>query len=252
MRRIAFINEKGGSCKTTLSVNTASYLALKGFKVLLVDTDPQGAAGKSLGIEVGELDVTLFDVLVGDKRVQDAIMKTSTPKLDILPSNKLLADFPIEAEGMPEREKRLREVISRLRYDIVFFDSPPSMNLLTINVIAASDWIIVPVPLTFLALDGCAELIESVEAVKKYLRMRTPEISLIVPVFWRKTRLAGEIFTKLKEHFGDKVTLPLGFDVKLDEAQSHGKTIWEYASRSKGALTIKKIAERMMKGVKAL
>ena len=248
MRVISFINEKGGSCKTTLSVNFAFYLASKGLKTTIIDMDPQGAAGKTLGVEIGNIEKTILDILIGSEGtdINNTTIKVGD-NLYLIPSNKLLASFPIECEGIRESERLLKKVVSNIDTNIVIIDSPPSMNLLTINVIVASDDIIIPVPLTYLSLEGCADLLETLEAIKRYHDVE-PRILGIIPVFWRRTKLANEILNKLQDFFGNnvKITEPLGFDVKIDEAQSHGKPIFEYALNSKGASSIKRIADSLL------
>jgi len=250
MRRIAFINEKGGTCKTTLAVNTAAWLAsARGARVLLCDLDTQGHAGKSLGIDVRALDVTIADLLV-DPRVQvnDVLVPTAIPGLDLLPGNKDLARFPLEVASAPDRERRLLGKLHDLAgYDYVVFDAPPSMGLVTRNVLLAATEVVVPVAMTYFALDGCAEVQATVEAVRSELGHGDLRISLVVPVLYRKTALADAILAKLGEIFPDRLCRTvLGWNVQIDEAQSHGKTIWEHAPTSRGAVLLEEIAREIL------
>jgi chromosome partitioning protein len=238
VRRIALVNEKGGSCKTTLAVNTAAYFALKrGKKVLLLDLDPQGQVGKSLGFAVRELPVTILDLLLDPARnPQDAILQTRVPGLDVILSNKLLTDFPQEVAASDDRMTRLASIVDRVTgYDVVLIDSPPSLGLTTLNIMLAAREIVIPVSLTFLALDGCAEIVETVENVRANFGTDL-EVVLVVPTLYRKTKLADQILERLHKYFGRRVAKTvIGFSVKIDEAQSVGKTIWEHAPSSHGA-----------------
>lgn len=248
MRRIAFINEKGGTCKTTLAVNVAAYFALKKkARVLLVDLDTQGHAGKSLGLDVRNLRPNVHHWLT-DRTVafEQVVHKTAVEGLDVVPSYKELGEFPLEVASDAKRDERLAERLASLesRYDFVVFDAPPSNGLVTRNIFRAATDVVVPVALTYLSLDGCAEVVSTVES----MRERTPglelAVSLIVPTLYRKTVLAEEILGRLRSYFPEQLAAtPLGFNVKIDESQSHGRTIWEYAPRSKGAEMLAAIAE---------
>ena len=246
MRRIAFVNEKGGTCKTTLCVNVAAWIAAeRGARVLVADLDTQGHAGKALGIDVRGLTPTIRDVLVGDSlTVRDVARPTGVPGLDLLPANKDLAGFPVEAAGFHDRSDRLRlrlDAIPAGTWDAVLIDAPPSVSLVTENVLRAATEVVLPVGLTYLALDGCAEILDSLDNLRAETG-RAPEVTLVVPTLHRKTQLAAEILEKLQARFPGKLADPLGFSVKIDEAQSHGRTIFEYAPRSSGAKALAGIA----------
>ena len=248
-RKIAFVNEKGGSCKTTLSVNTAAYLAMKRKrKVLLADLDPQGQVGKSLGFKVGDLKTTVSELLLDPSHpAEEAILPTRIPGLDVMLSNKRLTDFPVLVAGEQDRAVRLRRVIDRIKgYDYIVFDSPPSLGLITVNIMLAANEIVIPVSLTYLALDGCAEIMETVESVKSQFKKRNLGITLVVPTLYRSTRLANAILERLHKYFGNKVSKNvIGFNVKIDEAQSVGQTIWEYAPSSPGARMLEGLAKEL-------
>ncbi len=249
MRRIAFINEKGGSCKTTLAVNTAAYFAVNyKVRVLLVDMDPQGQSGKSLGFYVRGLSPTVFDLLVDPSvRAADCIRPSQVEGLDVLVSNKTLADFTLEVAADADREHKLAKRLDGVEgYDLIIYDAPPSMSLITTNIMLATEEIVIPVNLTYFALDGCAEIVESIEAVQKKYGKSELRITLVVPTLYRSTRLADEILDKLKRYFpGHVARTVIGYNVKIDEAQSHGKTIWEYASWSRGAHMIESLAKEI-------
>ncbi len=249
-RRIAFINEKGGTCKTTLAVNTAAWLAFKREKrVLLVDLDTQGHAGKSLGIDVRSVSPTTFDWLTRDDvRLSDVARATATPGLSVVPSYKQLAELPQALSGDPQRARRLArklEVPEAEGYDYIVFDAPPSLGLVTTNILVAATEVVIPVAVTYLSLDGCAEMVQTVEQVTTEHARPDLHVSLVVPTLYRKTALADEILEKLQEYFPGKCAAPVPMNVAIDEAQSHGKTIWEYAPWSRGATLLQAVAERV-------
>ena len=249
-RRIAFINEKGGSCKTTLSTNLSAYFA--GFlnkKVLLVDMDPQGQVGKAFGIDVKAQPITVMNLLTDPKiKAEDAITQSPIENLDLICSNKSLTDFAVIAAADEDRVFKLANKLKSLDgYDFIIFDSPPSLGLLTMNIMLAVNEIIIPVSLTFLALDGCAEIIDTVETITANFGHKTLEVTKIAPTLYRHTRLADAILGKLREFFGEKVTKTVvGLNVKIDEAQSFGQTIWEYAPSSKGAQMLEALAKEIV------
>jgi chromosome partitioning protein len=246
-RRVAFINEKGGTCKTTLAVNVAAYLADKKKKrVLLVDLDTQGHAGKSLGIDPRGLARNVFHLLTDSNvSLDEVVLPTATANLRLVPSWKEMAEFPTLAGNDSRRAHRLASRLESAsdQYDFIIFDAPPSLGLTTTNILVATDEVVVPVATTYLALDGCAEMVETVADVKATFQRDTLRITLVVPTLYRKTQLADEVLAKLKEYFPARVTAPLALSVTIDEAQSHGKTIWEYAPWSRGASMLQTIAE---------
>jgi chromosome partitioning protein len=250
-RRIAFINEKGGTCKTTLAVNVAAYLASKKNKrVLLVDLDTQGHAGKSLGIDPRGLPKNVFHLLTDAATTLDAVtLPTPTPNLFLVPSWKDMAEFPSAAATDPQRARRLAQRLeaARERFDFIVYDAPPSLGLTTTNILVAADEVVVPVATTYLALDGCAEMVDTVNEVKANFGHQALRITLVVPTLYRKTQLADEVLAKLKEYFPRRTAEPFALSVTVDEAQSHGKTIWEYAPWSRGATMLQAIAEAVDK-----
>jgi chromosome partitioning protein len=262
-RRIAFINEKGGSAKTTLVASIASYLALhRGRRVLAIDMDPQGQLGKVLGVDVrrqrrSAIDLVL-DSLLGDAGLDGAResaalprVKTRIPRLDLVVANKSLALFPHWGGGEePDPTGRLAAALDAApelsEYDFVLFDAPPSFGPLTLSVLRAAREIVVPVPLTFLALDGCAELLRTVETVRT--RYANPElrITMVVPTFYRRTRLAHELLERLHARFPKELARNVcGYHVRIDEAQSRGLSIFEYAPKDRGAKVMAELAEEL-------
>jgi chromosome partitioning protein len=269
-RRIAFINEKGGSAKTTLAVNLGAYLALKrGRRVLGIDMDPQGQMGKVLGVETRRrgrsaidllLDTVLGDPGLDNPRAGDRdpahtgalpITRTHIPNFDVIVANKSLALFPTweggdDADPTGSLQRSLSNAPELERYDFVLFDAPPSFGLLTLNVLRATSEIVVPVPLTFLAMDGCAELMRTIETVRTRYDHPHLRISMVVPTFYRRTRLAHEILERLKTRFPKEIAhTVVGYHVKIDEAQSKGLSVFEVAPRDRGALVMAELAEEL-------
>ncbi len=246
-RRIAFINETGGVGKTTLAVNVAAFFALKRNKrVLLLDLDTQGHAGKSLGLDVRSLSPTMFHLLTRDDVSLDAVTRaTAVKNLWVVPARKDMADFPVSAANLPEREHRLARRLADQdgRYDVLVFDAPPSMGLVTTNVLLAANEVVIPVGTTYLGLDGCAEMAATVERVSTQFNHPELKVTRVVPTLYRKTALSDEVIATLKEHFDRRVSEPMHFNVAIDEAQGHGQTIWEYAPWSRGATILQSVAE---------
>ncbi len=270
-RLIAFINEKGGSAKTTLVSNIGSYLAMsRGRRVLAIDMDPQGQLGKVLGIDVhrrrqSAIDL-LLDSVLGDASLDNAvepstadagrrpasllpITSTRIPQLDVIVANKSLGLFPgfdddLDPTGRLSRTLRNSREIDE--YDFVLFDAPPSFGPLTLNVLRAANEIVVPVPLTFLAMDGCAELTRTIATIRDRYDHPALHITMVVPTFFRRTKLAKEVLDKLKQRFPKEIAhTVVGYHVKIDEAQSHGMSVFEYAPRDRGALVMAELAEEL-------
>ncbi len=272
-RRIAFINEKGGSGKTTLAANAAFHLAHHhDLRVLAVDMDPQGQLGKVLGVDPRRARHSAIELLVDSvlhgpdarpraPRVETKlpIVHTRVPNLDVVVSNKALALFPAWSETDPAQAGGTdEETVHRLRraldaaprlvdYDLVLMDAPPSFGALTLNVLCACDELVVPVPLTYLALDGCAALLDTIDLVRSRYRHERLRITSVVPTFYRRTRLAGEVLDALRNRFpGELSKSVVGYHVKIDEAQSRGRSIFEYAPRDKGARVMEQIADELL------
>ncbi len=256
MKVVSFINEKGGTCKTTLTVNFASYIAQKKRKkTLVIDMDSQGHAGKSLGIPVRDVPHSIVDVLTTPGfNPAEAIVTTRYERLDIICSNKSISNLPEKLAVKKDREQRLKQVIAKLAsttdYNYVFIDSPPSAGLVTTNILAASEFVVVPVALTYLAMDGCAEVVHSIQTVRERNGGETPKLGMVIPTLYRNTRLANEIVAKLAQYFPQQISKTiLGYNVRLDEAQSFGQTIWEYDASGRGAVMVGALAEEFYQKV---
>jgi chromosome partitioning protein len=209
--------------------------------------DTQGHAGKSLGLDVRTLTPTVFHLLTDDSVTLDQVAReTGVPNLHLAPSYKEMADFPSAVGADPRRMYRLEEKLrpAERRFEAIVFDTPPSLGLTNLNVLLATTEVVVPVALTYLALDGCAEMVETIRTVREDYGHSRLILSRVVATLYRKTALADAILEKLRLYFPDHLCPhPLAFNVKIDEAQSHGKTIWEHAPSSRGAQMLQVIAE---------
>jgi chromosome partitioning protein len=248
MRRIAFINEKGGTGKTTLAVNVAAWLARERRKrVLLVDMDTQGHAAKALGLDARAMTPNVFHLLSDPAvRLEDVVRPSAVERLSVLPAYKEMSRFPEAVAALPDRARLLDARLSQAEgFDVVVMDAPPSMGLTSLNVLVAATEVVVPVALTYLSLDGCAEVAATVRQVAEEHGKADLRITRVVPTLYRRTALADAILGKLEGYFPGQVSTPLGFNVKIDEAQSHGRTIWEYAPKSRGAEMLAAIAKEL-------
>ena len=263
-RRIALLNEKGGSAKTTLVANLGAYLALhRGRRVLAIDMDPQGQLGKVLGIDTRRarhsaiellLDTVLGDASLDRARSGDAAplpaIASRIPNLDVVVATKALGLAPAFERDDPDPSGRLMRRLDAApeleRYDFVLVDSPPSFGVLTLNVLRAVDEVVVPVPLTFLALDGCAELERTIATVRARYQHPELRITMVVPTFHRRTRMAEEVLATLRQRFAKEIAHSVvGFHVKIDEAQSRGLSIFEYAPKDRGAQLLGALAQEL-------
>jgi chromosome partitioning protein len=241
-RRIGIVNEKGGSCKTTLAVHLGAYLAgEKRKRVLLIDCDPQGHLGKTLGYDVNAYSRTTLEMLLDEERNPALFVRRTRFKgLEVVLSNKSIAIFPTVTAADPQRHLRLRRALDRLPgYDFILIDSPASFGTLMLGIFAAAEELVVPVNASFLALDGCAELTRTLATLPSSPGISAPDLRLIVPTLYRPTRMADAVLERLRAHFPGRVFPdPLRYDVKVEEAQSHGRTIWEYAPRSRAGVML--------------
>lgn len=260
------MNEKGGSAKTTLVANVAVYLAMRrGRNVLAVDMDPQGQLGKVLGlkprsVQRSALDLLLDEILAGPSDPVEPersgeqgplpIVPSRVERLDLIVANKGLGLAPAFGSDDPDPTGRLARRLTRapeLRaYDFVLIDAPPSFGPLTLSVLRAVEEMVIPVPTTFLALDGCAQLLQSVSMVRQRYGHGGLRITMVVPTFYRRTRMAQEVLERLRVQFPQELAQTVvGLHVKLDEAQSRGLSVFEYAPRDRGARVLAAVAEEL-------
>lgn len=245
---ISIFNQKGGVGKTTTNINLSSYVASLGKRVLTVDIDPQGNTTSGLGIDKNQLEYSMYDVIMGIS--PDLVVKgTGIENFDILPSSVELAGAEIELTAKINRESKLKEALNKIRdnYDYIFIDCPPSLGLLTINSLTASDSVIIPIQCEFYALEGVGQLMNTVQLVKRSLNNSLEIQGVVMSMFDGRTNLSIEVVEEVKKYFKGKVyTTIIPRNVRLAEAPSHGIPIMLYDKNSRGAIAYKELAEEFI------
>lgn len=243
---IAIVNQKGGVGKTTTCVNLASCLTSAGAKVLLCDFDPQGNATSGLGVDKTAVSLSIYDVLINNASVSDAIVET--PYAHVLPSNKTLAGASVEMIALPEREYLLKHALRQVSdgYDIVLIDCPPSLELLTLNCLCAADRILIPVQCEYYALEGLSDLLSTLRIVKRGLNPSLDIEGVLLTMYDGRTNLSLQVAEEVKRHFPGKVyATVIPRNVRLSEAPSHGKPVNAYDAHSRGAKAYARLAEEL-------
>lgn len=246
---ISLVNQKGGVGKTTSAINLATYLADAGKFVLLVDLDPQGNASSGIGIDVKNLGKNLYHAMIDGEKPENVIIKTKKFGHDVLPSSQDLAGAGIELVNLENREFKLYDVLRQVRthYDYIIIDSPPSLGLLTINGLVASDEVIIPVQTEYYALEGLSQLLETIELVRENLQPELKVRGALLTMYDKRNRLARQVVREVRDHFPGKV-----FDsviprtVRLAEAPSFGKSILDFDSFSRGARAYKNLVREIL------
>ena len=245
----AVVNQKGGVGKTTTAVNLAACVAVSGKRVLLVDTDPQGNASSGVGVVKSAVDQCVYDVLINDVPIEQVIVPTETPGLSLVPAKLDLAGAEIELMSMMSRETKLKQALSRVQdqYEYIIIDCPPSLGLLTINVLTAARYIILPIQCEYYALEGISQLLRTVELVQQHLNPQLEVAKVLLTMFDYRTNLSQQVVDEVRGAFGQKVSpVVVPRNVRLSEAPSHGKPIIGYDPRSKGAEAYTKFAEEVV------
>lgn len=246
---IALANQKGGVGKTTSSVNLSSSLAFLGKKVLLVDIDPQGNASSGVGVNKGEIEHCIYDVLVDDVAIQDVLQKTDLDNLNVIPATIQLAGAEVELVPAISREIRLKKAIDSIRgdYDYVIIDCPPSLGLLTLNALTAADSVLIPVQCEYYALEGLSQLLNTIRIVQKHLNEDLEIEGVLLTMLDARTNLGIQVIEEVKKYFQNKVfNTIIPRNVRLSEAPSHGKPILLYDAKSKGAEVYLELAKEVV------
>lgn len=250
-RVMAVANQKGGVGKTTTAVNLGAALAEMGYRVLIVDLDPQGNATTGVGINSRNLEATIYDVLLHDVPMEDAIEPTSLRNLFVVPATIHLAGAEIELVPAFSRELRLRRAIEQVTddYDFILIDCPPSLGLLTVNGLAAATEVVVPIQCEYYALEGLGQLLRNVNLVQTNLNPRLELTTIVMTMFDARTRLAEQVVREVRQHFGARVcrhVVPR--TVRLSEAPSFGQPIILFDPMSRGATAYRELAKEVSGG----
>jgi chromosome partitioning protein len=250
-RVIAIANQKGGVGKTTTTVNLGAALAELGFRVLVLDLDPQGNASTGLGLNPRDVEGSVYDVLLNDVALEDIVEPTSLKNLFVAPATIDLAGAEIELVPVMSRELKLKKAIDQVRdqYDLVMIDCPPSLGLLTVNGLAASDDVIVPIQCEYYALEGLGQLLRNVGLVQANLNPALDIRGIILTMYDARTKLADQVVSEVRAYFGPKVyETVVPRTVRLSEAPSFGQPIIVFDSTSRGAKAYRDLAKEVSRG----
>ncbi|SFD71125.1 chromosome segregation ATPase [Lentibacillus persicus] len=246
---MAIANQKGGVGKTTSAVNLSAGLAHLNNKVLVVDTDPQGNATSGLGVSKADMDQCIYNVLVEDLPAEEVCVPTEVANLDIIPATIQLSGAEIELVSTISREIRLQKALESLKdeYDYIIIDCPPSLGLLTINALTASNTVLIPVQCEYYALEGLSQLLNTIRLVQKHLNKTLMIEGVLLTMLDARTNLGIQVIEEVKKYFQDKVYQSIiPRNVRLGEAPSHGEPIITYAPKSKGAEVYLELAKEVI------
>jgi len=249
--KIAVVNQKGGVGKTTTAINLATALAASGKAVLLIDIDPQGNASTGLGIDRRSRDCSIYEVIIGDATLAEATVSTQVPGLSVVPSTAALSGAEVELVALERRMHRLREaLIPASSYDFVLIDCPPSLGLLTLNALVASDAVLVPLQCEFFALEGLSQLLGTIERVRSGPNARLAILGIVLTMIDKRNRLSDQVANDVRAVMGAQVfTTTVPRNVRLSEAPSHGLPALLYDYRCSGSAAYIELARELLQRV---
>jgi chromosome partitioning protein len=246
---IGVANQKGGVGKTTSAINLAAALAKNKKRTLLVDSDPQGNASSGLGVNTKELEKHLYHVYTGERSADEVIIKTSIQHLDILPSNIDLVAAELELISTEQRERKLHQILSNISvvYDYILIDCPPSLGLLTVNALTAANSVLIPMQCEYFAMEGLAQLINTIRSVKKFYNSELFIEGLLLTMFDKRNKLTHQVAEEITRHFSKQLFATIiPRNVRLSEAPSHGQSIIDYDLKSAGAQAYINLAKEFL------
>lgn len=247
---IAVSNQKGGVGKSTTCVNLAAALGMKGKKVLVVDFDPQGNTTTSFGIEKRNIRNTVYEAVLGNCRMVEAISPTAFRGVSVVPAAQSLSGAAVELMETERRAHRLKIQVLSVKddFDYIFIDCPPTLDLITINALAASDSVLIPIQCEFLSLEGLAELLETVKRVRKSYNSKLEIEGILFTMYVKRYNLTAQVAEEVKKHFGEQVfSTVIPRNIALSEAPSFGEPVAYYAPKSKGAKAYEELASELIK-----
>lgn len=242
---IAVVNQKGGVGKTTTTINIAAQLASEGKSVLVLDLDPQGNASSGLGID-RQAEKTTYDLLSGEAQLSDVVQETNVAQLFVVPATADLAGAEVELVSKLQREFALQKALKSATHDYIFIDCPPSLGLLTINALTAATGVLIPVQAEYYALEGLSQLLNTVQAVRGSTNPKLELLGIALTMYDKRNSLSEQVFKEVENYFGDKLfKTVIPRNVRLAEAPSYGRTIYEHDRWSKGARAYKSLAKEV-------
>jgi len=246
---IAVANQKGGVAKTTTAINLATNLSVDGFRVLLVDCDPQSNATSGLGIPRAQVEASLYDLLMGDATAAEVIQKTRVMNLRLIPSSRNLIGANVELISLDRREFRLKDALEAVAadFDFVLFDCPPALDLLTLNALVATSYVLVPMQAEYFALEGVSDLLHTIERVRAAFNPALAVHGVVLTMYDERTNLAQQVTDNLRAYFGEalyRTVIPR--NIRLAEAPSHGLPVLFYDPRSRGAEAYRALGRELL------
>jgi len=249
-RIVTFVNQKGGVGKTTTAVSLAAALGRRGQRVLLVDLDPQANATSAVGVDARDRD-GIYEALFEEIPSENCVVSAPAEKVDIIPASASLAGAEVELVPVMARERRLANALHPLRdrYDWIFVDCPPSLGLLTVNALAASDSVVIPVQCEYMALEGLSRLVETLDLVRRNLNPSLETLGVVLTMYDSRTRLAQQVVDEVRSHFKQAFDTVIPRAVRLSEAPSHGQSIFRYEPNGRAAKAYDALAAELLSRV---